>query len=134
MIQLVFNEIFISTNKLYVNIPGQGRRFVSPEGKKFKQRIFEEVKNQVSFLELKCLENKKLKVVIIASSMSWLLKDEKTLRKKDIENVSKAGLDSIFSSFNSIGVTLDDSQIWQLTLKKEVATNDKTTVIIEPLE
>jgi len=71
MIQLNFNLFPLSTNKLYVNIPGQKRRFVSTEGKKFKATIEEEVKkglsNKETLLYLSSLIGKKLTVLINGS-------------------------------------------------------------------
>ena len=48
MIQLTFNVFPLSVNKLYINIPGQKRRFISTDGKKFKKLIEDEVKRLVA--------------------------------------------------------------------------------------
>ena len=137
MIQLLFNIFPISVNKLYVNIPGQKRRFVSTEGKKFKNTIEEEVKKAVSDSNtlhyLSSLLNKKLVVSIEITSSSWYLKDGKTIRKKDISSAEKALIDSIFSAFNELGIALDDSQIFNLLLTKKVGTEDITRVLIGEL-
>lgn len=130
-------EIFpLSVNKLYVNIPGQGRRFLSKEGKEFKKAIDTTVKNIVgtSTNILSAFVDKRLEMEIKIESPSWVLKDGKTTRRKDLDNCSKAILDSIFASFNDLGVALDDSQIWKQQLTKVVAESDKTTVIIRLLE
>lgn len=136
MITFKFNLFPLSTNKLYVNIPGQKRRFVSTEGKKFKQEINDEVTNQskIHNIALKLLEAKKLKVTIVVQSPSWVLKDGKTIAKKDIENTAKALIDSIFSSLTDSGLLLDDKQIWSLLLIKEIAPQDITFVTLEELE
>ena len=137
MIQLIFNIFPISTNKLYVNIPGQKRRFVSTEGKKFKLAIEEEVRklidNKEYLLYLSSLEAKKLTVSMEVSSDKWLLKDRKTIRKIDIENTAKATLDSIFTVFKNSNLDLDDKQIFELILTKKVGLTDSTLIQISEL-
>lgn len=137
MIKLIFNLFPISTNRLYCNIPGQKRRFISTEGKKFKQTIEDEVKkainNEVTLLYLSSLLNKKLTVSINVISPSWLLKDGKTTAKKDIENTAKCLLDSIFDTFKISGIDLDDRAIWNLQLNKVVGETNITEVIIYEL-
>lgn len=137
MIQLIFNIFPISTNKLYVNIPGQKRRFISTEGKRFKATIEEEVKklinNKEYLLYLSSLEGKKLTVAMEVSSDKWFLKDGKTVRKIDIENTAKATLDSIFTAFKDSDIDLDDKQIFELILTKKVGLQDSTLVQISEL-
>jgi len=134
MIQLRFNVFPISTNKLYVNIPGQKRRFISTEGKKFKKLIEEEVKKTLVNTELlhylSALEGKQLTLFIKIISPSWLLKDSKTIRKKDISSCEKALVDSVFDAFKISGLSLDDSQIWSLHLIKEYGPDDITLISI----
>ena len=132
MIQLIFNVFPLSVNKLYVNIPGQKRRFVSTEGKKFKTLIETEVKtlikNPDTLNELAKLEGKCLSMEIKVSSSSWFLKDGKTIRQKDLSSVEKALVDSIFTAFKDLGFNLDDKQIWSLNLEKEYGISDITEV------
>jgi len=134
MIRLLFNVFPISVNKLYVNIPGQKRRFISTEGKKFKKLIEDEVKEIVKepklLKELSALTGKRLTVFIKVTSVSWLLKDGKTIRQKDISSVEKALIDSIFTAFKELNFELDDRQIWDLHLRKEVGTTETTLVEI----
>jgi Holliday junction resolvase RusA-like endonuclease len=137
MIQLNFNLFPLSTNKLYVNIPGQKRRFVSTEGKKFKATIEEEVKkglsNKETLLYLSSLIGKKLTVLIEVTSDKWFLKDKKTIRMLDIENTAKALLDSIFTAYKDSNLELDDKQIFELKLSKKVGLTDSTLVQISEL-
>ncbi len=134
MIQLKFNVFPISINKLYVNIPGQKRRFVSTEGKRFKKLIEDEVKKLIADTDLlhylSSLEGKELTLSVKIVSNSWLLKDGKTIRKKDISSCEKALVDSIFDAFKLSGLNLDDSQIWDLRLLKEYGPEDLTLVVI----
>ena len=121
-------------NKLYCNIPGQGRRFVSTEGKKFKKTIEDEVKvlikDPLVLTYISSLTHKKLNMYIKVTSKTWLLKDGKTISRKDISNLEKALTDSIFTALNELGFDLDDKQIWNLQLTKEVGETDITLVEI----
>lgn len=114
-----FNFEPISINKLFVNIPGQARRFKSPEGKKFSADI-RAVIDQMSLMPyISALHGKKLEVSITVGLNSWFLKDGKTIRKRDVDNLSKALLDNVFACLEG----LDDSQIWNLHMYKK-ATAD----------
>lgn len=135
MIQFSFNLFPISVNKLYVNIYGQKRRFMSPEGKKFKALIEEEVKNQLKEKDriqyISTLQGQRLAVIIRVKSSSWVLKDGKTSRRKDIQNTEKGLTDAIFKALESYGLSIDDSQIWSLQLIKELTDGeDETTYTI----
>jgi Holliday junction resolvase RusA-like endonuclease len=132
MIQFIFNLFPISINKLYVNIPGQKRRFISTEGKAFKAEIEEQVKQSLSDKDrlqyISALRDKRLAVIIRIRSASWLLKDGKTIRKKDVSSAEKALTDSIFKAFNELGIMLDDSQIWSIQLIKELTDDGDETL------
>ena len=134
MIQLKFNVFPISINKLYVNIPGQKRRFISTDGRKFKKLIEEEVRKILTEAKLlkyvSSLEGKRLMVSIKVTSPTWLLKDRKSIARKDISSCEKALIDSIFAVFGELGFELDDKQIWDLRLIKDVGEEDLTLVEI----
>ena len=136
MVTLEFDFFPISVNKLYVNIPGQGRRFISAEGKRFKQLVETSVKTAIdpSSNILSEYAGKRLDIDITIESPSWVLKDGKTIRKKDLDNLTKALQDSIFNAFNELGFCLDDAQIWTQTLHKVVALTDRTIVTLKLLE
>lgn len=130
---IVFNFDFlpISVNELFVNIRSQSRRFVSSKGKAFKKRTKEYCEQQIKegSLDISELKGKLLKVTINIYSKSWLLKDGKTPRIKDLANYEKVFSDSIFESLE-----LDDHLIWSMTLNKYTnEETDRTEYIIELL-
>ena len=135
MIHLTFNRFPISINKLYVNLVGQRRRFLSTEGKRFKSDTIQDVKNQTSSTIVSKLENKKLEVTIKLFTPSWVLKDGVTIRKKDASSFEKVQIDAIFDAFKEIcpDLELDDSQIWNISLQKHLSSDEYTEVIITPL-
>lgn len=130
MITFTFDTFPISINKLYVNIQGQGRRFISSEGKAFKKmieaRVTDSLQAQEAMKYLSSLCGKRLAVTITVASPSWLLKDGQTIRKKDVSNCEKALTDSIFKAFEELQLELDDSQIWSLNIIKIVSDKDTT--------
>lgn len=143
MLTLEFNMLPVSINKLYVNIPGQKRRFLSTEGRKFKETIEKEILDK--FKENKqhyhtivsSMVGKKLAVDIKMYSPSWVLKDGVSIRKKDLISGEKALTDSIFNALNELDVNiiLDDSQIWSENLSKIITADyDKTVFTITVLE
>lgn len=138
MIRLEFNSLPISINKLYINIPKQARRFKSAEGKQYTTTITEQVKKQINteilFDALSKLQTKKLNVTIYLESSKWLLKDKKTIAKKDAANMEKVITDSIFATFKELGFSLDDSQIFSQTIVKIVSVEEKTIYLISELE
>ncbi len=115
----------LSVNKLYVNIPGQARRFISTEGKTFKANIRTIVKDKIMSDNLSkgisSLRNKPLNVFMEVGLPTWFLKDGKTIRRKDLDNTAKAALDSIFETLKEFEEAIDDSQIWKLTQEKFVS-------------
>jgi Holliday junction resolvase RusA-like endonuclease len=137
MILLEFDTFPISVNKLYSTRFGQHRRFLTTEGRKFKDTINKEVTDKLADNHLYELVSsfigKPLEVTVDVYSSSWLLKDEKTMRVKDIDNLSKALLDSIFTAVKECSIQIDDNQIWTLHLNKHFTKDpDKTTVRIKP--
>lgn len=139
MILLEFNVFPISVNKLYSTRFGQARRFLTTEGRKFKETINDEVTKKLNDVErykiVSSFIGKPLEVTIDVYSSSWLLKDQQTVRIKDIGNCEKAFLDSIFTAFKELNIDIDDSAIWTLHLTKHfVETSDKTVVTIKPFE
>ncbi|MCI4435290.1 MAG: RusA family crossover junction endodeoxyribonuclease [Ignisphaera sp.] len=136
MILLEFDIFPISVNKLYSTRFGQHRRFLTTEGRKFKDTINKEVTDKLADSHLYELVSsfigKPLEVTVDVYSSSWLLKDEKTMRVKDIDNLSKALLDSIFTAVKECSIQIDDNQIWTLHLNKHFTKDpDKTTVRIK---
>lgn len=125
----------ISVNKLYVNIPGQARRFISAEGKKFKSEVGTIIRDKVMkdnlSQSISDLAGKPLQVFVEVGLNSWFLKDGKTIRKKDIDNTAKALLDTIFSTLGEFCEDIDDSQIWSLVQDKAVSDTPKVIVIIQ---
>jgi Holliday junction resolvase RusA-like endonuclease len=128
----------ISVNKLYCNIPGQARRFVSTEGKKFKAAVETSISDKVLkdnlTQNISDLAGKPLQVFMQVGLNSWFLKDGKTIRKKDIDNTAKALLDTVFSTLNKFCEGIDDSQIWSLVQDKAVSETPKVIIIIQELE
>jgi Holliday junction resolvase RusA-like endonuclease len=123
----------ISMNKLYCNIPGQSRRFISTDGKRFKAQVKDAVLEQLTKPNLTILSNlvdKPLEVCITVRSPTWLLKDKKSVRKKDIENQGKALIDSVFTEFKEKFPDLDDCYIWKLSFIKEFGEPVLVTVDI----
>ena len=108
----------ISVNKLYGNIPGQARRFISAEGKKFKTTVRTLVRDKIMSenlsKDISTLAGKPLEVSMTVGLPSWFLKDGKTLRRKDLDNTAKATLDAVFATLAEFDEAIDDSQIWEL--------------------
>ena len=127
----------LSVNKLYGNIPGQARRFISAEGKKFKASVAAAIRDKVLLENLSTdvsnLESKPLEVFISVGLDSWFLKDGKSIRRKDLDNMCKALQDSVFSTLAEFCPKLDDSQIWKLTMEKRISDKPHTVVIINTI-
>lgn len=139
-IQLQYTGIPISDNKLYSNIFGQSRRFLSSDAKRYKAGIELETRKQLEKIKvfLGQLEKKALVVYITIRSNSWLTQSG-SIRKKDIQNHSKAILDSIFTVLQESVPSLDDSQIFSLIMYKELLSedgseNESTYVEIESID
>lgn len=139
MITFNFNIFPISVNKLYSTRFGQKQRFLTTEGRKFKDVINKEVVDKLQDKELhnivSSFQLKPLEVTVDIYSPSWLLKDGKTMRRKDLDNLMKALQDSIFSAFTQVHLDLDDSQIWNITMRKHYSTEpDLTKVTISEFD
>lgn len=128
----------ISTNRLYCNIPGQARRFVSSEGKKFKAEVSTIIRDKVLegnlSKDISNLAGKPLQVFVQVGLNSWFLKDGKTLRRKDLDNTCKALQDCLFSTMAEFCIGIDDSQIWKLTLEKAISDTPKVRITIQSIE
>lgn len=128
----------LSTNKLYGNVFGQARRFVSTEGKKFKNDVNTLVRdiiiNENLSEHVSNMSGKALVVSMEVGLPSWLLKDGKSLRRKDLDNTCKACLDSVFKCLAEFEEDIDDSQIWTLNLSKKVSLTPMTIITIQLLE
>ena len=123
----------ISVNKLYINLRGQTRRFLSTEGKKFKAEVKASVVSQLTQNYRSIISDfvgKPLSVSATISLPDWMLKTKKnTPRKKDLDNKCKALFDSMFETLrDEINDSLDDSFIWELNLRKQVSAEVKVTV------
>lgn len=125
----------LSVNKLYCNIPGQARRFVSTEGKKFKTAVAVSIRDTIlkkDFLkDISDMAGKPLSVSMAVGLPSWFLKDGKTIRKKDLDNTAKATLDSVFATLAEFNEAVDDSQIWELTQSKFVSEEPIVKITIQ---
>lgn len=134
MLNFVLDVEPISVNKLYGNIPGQARRFISAEGKKFKTQVRTIVRDKVMAENLpeyiSTLVGKPLEVSMVVGLPTWFLKDGKTIRKKDLDNTAKATLDSVFATLAEFDEAIDDSQIWELKQTKIVSEYPEVTVTI----
>jgi len=115
----------ISINKLYVNIPGQARRFISNEGKTFKANVRTIIRDKIMSdnisKDISSLVGKPLNVFMEVGLPTWFLKDGKTIRRKDLDNTAKATLDSVFDVLGEFDEAIDDCQIWKLTQEKFVS-------------
>lgn len=124
----------ISVNKLYGNIPGQARRFISAEGKKFKTTVRTLVRDKILSenldKDISGLVGKPLEVSMVVGLPTWFLKDGKTLRRKDLDNTAKATLDSVFATLAEFDEAVDDSQIWELHQKKAVSEYPEVIITI----
>ena len=125
----------ISINKLYVNIPGQARRFISTEGKKFKTNLRNLVRDKILAenlsKDISNLGGKQLTVFMEVGLPSWFLKDGKTIRRKDLDNTAKATLDSVFETLKEFDEAINDCQIWKLTQEKAVSEYPMVKIIIQ---
>ena len=134
-LEFVLNIEPLSVNKLYGNIPGQARRFVSTEGKKFKSAVATAIRDKVIENDLikgiSEMGDKPLSVYMAVGLPTWYLKDGKTIRKKDLDNTAKATLDSVFATLAEFNELVDDSQIWELTQSKLVSENPIVRIVIQ---
>lgn len=125
----------ISVNKLYVNIPGQARRFTSAEGKTFKANVRTIIRDKILSnnlsKDISTLVGKPLKVFMEVGLPSWFLKDGKTIRRKDLDNTAKATLDSVFETLKEFDEAINDCQIWKLTQEKAVSEYPMVKIIIQ---
>lgn len=111
-------------------IPFRGRLILSPDHRAYKKLLS-------LFLHRKCLTTyanftgKKLSVLITyeGPKSEWFTKKGE-IKKKDVENRHKALLDVVMPYFD-----LDDSQIFEITIKKLVSAQTETTasVLIEEM-
>ncbi len=128
----------LSVNKLYCNIYGQSRRFISKDGKEFKSKVSTLIRDEIVTnnltINISEFSNKKLWVFFDIGLSSWLLKDGKTIRKKDLDNMSKALQDCLFSVLAEFCTDIDDCQIWELSLRKTVTTSPMTHIIIDVID
>ena len=134
-LEFVLNIEPLSVNKLYGNIPGQARRFVSSEGKKFKSAVATSIRDRVMerglTKDISEMSDQPLSVYMAVGLPTWYLKDGKTIRKKDLDNTAKATLDSVFQTLAEFNENVDDSQIWELTQIKFVSDEPIIKIIIK---
>lgn len=129
MITLKFDFPALSVNALYSNIPGQARRFTSAKGRAFKAKVAEYVREQIKNEEVEALVGKPLTLFADFGLADWLLKDGVSVRKKDLENLTKALVDSIFEILSQINEEMDDCYIWHLDIAKRVT--QEPNILIE---
>jgi len=134
-LEFVLNVEPLSVNKLYGNIPGQARRFVSTEGKKFKSAVATSIRDRVMERDLTKdiseMGDKPLSVYMAVGLPTWYLKDGKSIRRKDLDNTAKATLDSVFQTLAEFNEKVDDSQIWELHQSKFVSEEPIVRIIIK---
>ena len=127
----------VSINKLYVSCRG-AKRFISKEGKAFKTAVEAGVAKQLTKTMSKTISElvgKPLTVNVTVGLPTWLLKNGKSVRKKDIDNTFKALNDSVFSTLQTkVDDKLDDSYVWQVTLTKKVTSKVEVTFQISEYE
>lgn len=125
-----FNCEPVSINKLYVSCRG-AKRFISKEGKAFKSAVETGVAKQLTKTMAKNISElvgKPLTVNVVVGLPTWLLKNGKSVRKKDIDNTFKALNDSVFTTLQEkVDIKLDDSYVWQVTLTKKVTSKVEVT-------
>ena len=125
MVVITINEKTPSMNHLYSQSKF-GRRFMTPKAKVLKLRIINSTSEQAkqqNFI-LNDWREKLLKVTVEIHEDWWTLKD--TVKKKDIANKEKFLIDSIMD-----GLDLDDSFIWEHTMRKVDSEVFKAVVKIE---
>lgn len=113
-------------------IPFGGRLILSKEHREYKKALQMFLMKNCMTLNASDLIGKKLKADIIYSGpeSAWFTKKGE-IRKVDVENRHKALLDGIMPFLD-----LDDSQIFEITIKKLVSAQVETTasVLIEVVE
>ena len=131
-----------SDNSLYMNMRGKGR-VLTPKAREYKHALEEQVRGQIKqqdrcghdyTKQITALKDNGLVVNIILRG-NWFTKAE-AYKKKDVQNYSKALLDSAFNVFKEINTALDDCQIVLLMMAKandENKLGDQTELSIELL-
>jgi hypothetical protein len=114
-----------SANMLYMTI---GRsRILSKAGRTYKVNACAEIVAQIqheidldpAFIDqLKALKGKRLTLRLSFHSLSWLLKNRRSIRKKDISSYEKATVDSMTDAIKQYVPGFDDSQIFGMQLLK----------------
>jgi len=130
-----FNLRAISVNKLYVNIPGQSRRFKSTEGKNFTKAVEASLAEQLTPEQRAILDSwttAKLSVEMVFIQPDWLTK-KGMARRCDVENLSKGTSDSIISGLEAVDILLDDSQYFEVTVKKAYGESPKIIYTISEI-
>lgn len=138
IIRLQFDSLPISDNKIYCNIFGQARRFLSSEAKNYKNNISSETIKQIKDIQkfVPALKGKPLLIFVDVVNDKWLIKSG-SIRKIDVQNMGKALLDSVFIGLQTIEPDLDDSQIFSLNFYKSFPDETGwigTRITIETLE
>ena len=135
MLTFEINVDLLSVNKLYSNIPGQARRFISKEGKAFKEAfhtiITDAIERDSLYKDISNIVGQKVAVFISVGSPTWLLKDGKSIRRKDLDNLCKALQDSVFATLAEFEPSIDDSQIWDLHMEKRITSVPNTLITIQ---
>ena len=130
-----FNLRAISVNKLYVNLNGQSRRFKSTEGKNFTKSVEAALADQLTDEQKEIMNSwstSKLSVTIAFIQPDWLTK-RGTPRRCDVLNLEKALSDSIISGLEANDVMLDDSQYFEVSVKKVSGESPKIIYTISEI-
>lgn len=112
MIKKSFDKLPVSINNAYPT-NRQGRRFLSPEGKAWKE--------EVAWSFKRCKPSSKEFAVTIILEIA-------DNRRRDIDNGIKLILDSLTGI-----VWIDDRQVSQVTVTRETGLKNKTTICINDL-
>lgn len=101
-------------------IPMRGRLILSPDHRAYKKLLELYLHRKFLLADAENLKEKILKVEVqyVGPRESWFTKKNE-IKKKDVENRHKALLDGIFSFLD-----LDDSQIFEITIKKVVGGSE----------
>jgi Holliday junction resolvase RusA-like endonuclease len=131
MLTVILSSLPPSINHLYLT---RGRyRVLTPEARKWKSAQYPEIKAQLQCQAsaLAMLRHKKLCLTMTVSKPNWLTKSG-SIRKCDVENYSKAGIDTVFEEMRDVDASFDDSQIYTLIMNK-IDGPEEVVIVIEKI-
>lgn len=105
----------------YWKVKRFGGRYISAEGIAFKKLVMQ----HVHFKRVGAgKRDVRYQLVIKFSSPSWITK-KKTIKKQDLDNFGKSSCDALCEA-----IFIDDSQIFELFMFKEVGKEDSTRFVL----